>query len=405
MNRRLRAFDALPRPNRTTIQFLVLAALAIGALWFLVLTPAERRLADQRLELTGLETRIAARRHTLAAYERGEVLKGPALAQAVRPVETLLPDAAGSARPALAALEAAARSRRLRIDNLSISNRYTTPEKMTVSGVKLATGSMTVTGSVPAIESFMDGLDSFPQLVTYESSGLTVNTRLANASMQLRVSLWASTDPSWQNGRPLPPGATPTTTTVPLTATTPDGAAATGTPGTTGTTGGSADTPAPTTPTFSSGPVELDQPAAGALAAALGIIALVGIAGWLLSTVVLWRLFTKAGQRGWTALVPGLNLLVLLRVAWLPLWWVGLYILPALAPVLAGLLPSLGPLPVAVVLPLLGLLGSVIIPFRLAKMFGKGFLYGLGLLVLFPVFGPLLAFGRATYQAPQRPLF
>jgi hypothetical protein len=236
----------------------------------------------------------------------------------------------------------------------------------------MATGTMTVTGSVRDIESFLDALDTFPQLVTYTSSGLTVNTRLQNASMQLQVSLWASTDPSWQNGRPLPEGVTPPPAVPTTTAVDPT----VGTSGATATTNVTAATPTTTAcppgdfSCIDSPPTVNPIDPTGSFARILLVI----LAVVLFQFVVFWRIFTRAGQPGWMVLVPILNVIVMLRIVRLPWWWIILFFVP-----------------------IVGSICSLILPFRLARVFGRGPLFGLGLLVLPPVFGGILAFGDSRY--------
>jgi hypothetical protein len=99
---------------------------------------------------------------------------------------------------------------------------------------------------------------------------------------------------------------------------------------------------------------------------------------WILVPVfyiyVGWRIHEKADQPGWAALVPVYNTVILLRIVGRPMWWLLLL----------------------VVIPV----GWLIIPFDLAKSFGKGTGFGLGLMLLSPVFAPILAFGDATYEGP-----
>jgi hypothetical protein len=81
----------------------------------------------------------------------------------------------------------------------------------------------------------------------------------------------------------------------------------------------------------------------------------------------MWKIFTKAGQPGWASLIPLYNFIVLLNIAGKPLWWI--------------------------VFPPAGI-------FALAKCFGKGAGFGLGLVFLGFIFIPILGFGSARYIAP-----
>ncbi len=87
-----------------------------------------------------------------------------------------------------------------------------------------------------------------------------------------------------------------------------------------------------------------------------------------------WRLFTKAGQPGWAAIVPIYGLIVLLKIVGRPWWWIFLLFLI---------------IPIFIVL------------HDLSKSFGKEIGFTIGLILLGIVFWPILAFGSATYQGPS----
>jgi hypothetical protein len=99
----------------------------------------------------------------------------------------------------------------------------------------------------------------------------------------------------------------------------------------------------------------------------LGLIAVV-IAG-------IWKVFTKAGEPGWACLIPIYNLVVLLRIAGMPLWWIILCFIP-----------------------LISIIPAFVIPINLAEKFGKGAGFGIGLALLPFIFYPILGFGDAQYR-------
>jgi len=93
-----------------------------------------------------------------------------------------------------------------------------------------------------------------------------------------------------------------------------------------------------------------------------------------------WRIFEKAGKPGWAALIPIFNTLIQLEIVQRPLWWVFLMFVPGV-----------------------NLVISVIIIFDLAKVFGKDNGFAFGLLLLAPIFVPILALGNAVYT-PRNPV-
>ena len=48
----------------------------------------------------------------------------------------------------------------------------------------------------------------------------------------------------------------------------------------------------------------------------------------LLMIVSLWKIFKKAGKPGWASIVPIYNIIVLLEITGLPLWYIALFFIP-----------------------------------------------------------------------------
>ncbi len=112
--------------------------------------------------------------------------------------------------------------------------------------------------------------------------------------------------------------------------------------------------------------------------------AAVGLVGGLLYVVLIvvlvaamWKIFVKAGKPGWAAIVPFYNIIVLLEIIGRPLWWI-----------------------VLMLIPFVNFIFIFIIAIDLAKSFGKGTGFALGLIFVAPVFYPILGFGSARYQGP-----
>jgi Family of unknown function (DUF5684) len=102
--------------------------------------------------------------------------------------------------------------------------------------------------------------------------------------------------------------------------------------------------------------------------------------------------FTKAGQPGWAAIVPGLNLAVMCRVAGYSAWWALAYPLSLTFIVVLNLTT---PLVFAIFYIELALIARGI-----ARSFGRGAGTIVGLTLISPVFWCILGFGPATYQRP-----
>ena len=98
----------------------------------------------------------------------------------------------------------------------------------------------------------------------------------------------------------------------------------------------------------------------------------------VLMIAALWKVFTKAGQPGWAAIVPILNTYFVCKVAGRPGWWV-----------------------ILMFIPFVNLIIWIILCIDVAKSFGKGAGFGVGLLLLPIIFFPILGFGSAQYQGPS----
>ena len=90
--------------------------------------------------------------------------------------------------------------------------------------------------------------------------------------------------------------------------------------------------------------------------------------------IVWWKIFTKAGKPGWGIIIPIYNIILMLEIAGRPGWWFLLMLIPGVNFVI-----------------------SIIVILDLAKAFGKGSGFGLGMLFLGIIFYPILAFGDAKY--------
>lgn len=107
-----------------------------------------------------------------------------------------------------------------------------------------------------------------------------------------------------------------------------------------------------------------------------GVIGLILYVALLIAILVgVGKTFVKAGKPGWACIIPIYNLIVLLEIARKPVWWFLLMLIPIVNFVIA-----------------------IIVMLEVAKNFGKGTGFGLGLIFLSPIFWCILGYGDATYQ-------
>ncbi len=94
-----------------------------------------------------------------------------------------------------------------------------------------------------------------------------------------------------------------------------------------------------------------------------------------------WKIYQKAGKRGWEAIIPIYNYIVLLEIIGRPLWWV-----------------------ILLLIPLVNIVVLIIVSLDLAKSFGKSTAFAVFGLIIFSLIGyPMLAFGNAKYLGPAGP--
>jgi hypothetical protein len=102
----------------------------------------------------------------------------------------------------------------------------------------------------------------------------------------------------------------------------------------------------------------------------------------LLIVASMWKVFSKAGQPGWAAIIPIYNIYVMCKVAGRPGWWLLLMLIP-----------------------FVNLIVAIILNVDIAKRFGKGIGFAIGMILLPFIFWPILGFGSAQYQgAPPPPM-
>src|SRR5436305_8721961 len=88
----------------------------------------------------------------------------------------------------------------------------------------------------------------------------------------------------------------------------------------------------------------------------------------------MWKIFTKAGKPGWAAIIPIYNLIVLLEIAGKPLWWF-----------------------ILMLIPFVNIVVFIMVLVSIARNFGKGAGFAIGMLLLPFIFYPMLGFGDARY--------
>jgi hypothetical protein len=103
-----------------------------------------------------------------------------------------------------------------------------------------------------------------------------------------------------------------------------------------------------------------------------------GIIVGVLLLIAVWKILTKAGEKGWKAIIPFYNMYTLVKVV-----------------------DGKGIKFLLFLIPIVGFIYDIIFSIRMAKAFGKGTGFGIGILLFPNIFTLILGFGSAEYKGVQ----
>lgn len=107
----------------------------------------------------------------------------------------------------------------------------------------------------------------------------------------------------------------------------------------------------------------------------LSFYLIIALAVFVFLVIVYWKIFTKAGETGWKSMIPVYNNYILYKITYGNGWLFLLTLIPGL-----------------------GFFIELKQKFDLAKVYGKGISFGIGIFFLEIIFLPILAFGSSEYQ-------
>jgi hypothetical protein len=107
------------------------------------------------------------------------------------------------------------------------------------------------------------------------------------------------------------------------------------------------------------------------------IVVIIYLAFIVLMIASMWKIYTKAGQPGWAAIVPIYNIIVLLEVVGKPWWWIFLMMIP-----------------------IVNIIILIMVYHQLSLSFGKEAGFTVGIIFLGIIFIPILGLGDAKYVGP-----
>jgi hypothetical protein len=109
-----------------------------------------------------------------------------------------------------------------------------------------------------------------------------------------------------------------------------------------------------------------------------GVVVIIYLAVIVLIIAGNWMVFTKAREEGWKSIIPIWNTIVLLRIIGRPWWWI-----------------------ILLIIPIVNIVVLIVVWRELARSFGHGVGFTVGLFFLPFIFLPILGFGSSTYEGPN----
>ena len=131
----------------------------------------------------------------------------------------------------------------------------------------------------------------------------------------------------------------------------------------------------------------------------------VWIALLIFGIVCMWKVFVKAGEPGWKCLIPIYNAYIFYKIAWEAKYFVWMILGVILASVIMGIgmgsnsggLAGIGSFLMMILYAAIFVL-AIIALVKLAKRFGKGAGFAVGLILLSIIFMAILAFDSSDYD-------
>ena len=157
--------------------------------------------------------------------------------------------------------------------------------------------------------------------------------------------------------------------------------------------------------------------AGGVIGAILGTLIVVTLIFYIITVIADWKIFEKAGEKGWKALIPIYNTYIMFKIVDMKNWFWALLGVSIIGSIILSLngyemyaftpeqiearnaamenpLVLITGLTTSIVAIWAGILYAV----RTAKVFGKNNWFAVGLIFLTPIFWLILAFGKAKYN-------
>lgn len=154
--------------------------------------------------------------------------------------------------------------------------------------------------------------------------------------------------------------------------------------------------------------------AGGVVGGMFATFAILGLAFYILFVIAGWKMFEKAGEKGWKVLIPLYNAYILFKIVGMKNWFWALFAVSLVASVALSIIAPQGAyapnainLSTSAGIPALILIIaacifdlciSIMYAVRTSKAFGHGAWFAVGLFFLSDIFMLILGFGKSKYD-------
>ena len=127
---------------------------------------------------------------------------------------------------------------------------------------------------------------------------------------------------------------------------------------------------------------------------------------WILKTLARWKMYEKAGEPSWKALIPFYNNYTEVKLAWNKDWAL-VYVISMAACILFSGLAATGSVVISVLAALISIflvVIHIIFCVKLSKAFGHKGGWAVGLIFLNEIFYLMIGLGKSQYTKPAEPV-
>ena len=135
----------------------------------------------------------------------------------------------------------------------------------------------------------------------------------------------------------------------------------------------------------------------------LGASAAIAIAIYVLLVIADWKIFTKAGEKGWKSIIPIYNIYISFKIVGMKVWFWPLLIISLVQSIISSVAGEQATVTLiaGVIAAIIGLVAYILFCGKTAKAFGKGTGYAVGIFFFPNIFTLILGFGSAKYEGIQ----